>query len=98
MSLTGNREQRLYIATICLSVIAVLLVICLMIIGILWYMDKKNCNVSLQQKVSSNVNTFAERQVYESEWKDLLSQLYSDQPNKIKSEISRVDHLIQTKI
>jgi hypothetical protein len=75
MAIISNREQRLYIATICLSVITVLLAICLMIVGILWYMDKKNFEKSLRQRVGYATDIFTEKQKCESELKNLKKKV-----------------------
>lgn len=47
MRFFSTREERLYIATIALSVVVFLTLACLMIVGILWHIDKRS--ISEQQ-------------------------------------------------
>lgn len=54
MRFFSTREDRLYISTIALSVIGFLLIACLIIIGVLWHMDKINYKKLRNQKTSTN--------------------------------------------
>lgn len=45
-----SREDRLYIATVALSVVAFLAIACLIIVGVLWYMDKKKKKMKTKTK------------------------------------------------
>lgn len=100
MALSGNREQRLYIATLCLTVLSSLLIICFIIIGVLWYIDKKK-NLETNSLITSNNennNLYLNEKVnlYKSSCRELIKQKYPNEPDSVDSKFQKMEDNIDS--